>query len=67
MLEVLGEITSGKSTESSHVPLGLIAAGGKVEVQVMVELLERVLDGIVMPVTLVVSIVFIKINWKRHR
>ena len=49
VLQALNEVKTGKSPGPSDISLELIAAGGKVGIQVTAELCQRVLVGLGMP------------------
>ena len=57
MLQALKEVRTGKAPGPSEISLELIAASGGVEIQVMVEICQKVLDGFGMPAEWALSIV----------
>ena len=58
MLQALNEIDAGKVTGPSEISLVLIAASGRVEIQVITVICQIVIDGLGMPAEWDLSIVF---------
>ena len=57
MLQASNEMKTGKASGPSEISLELIAASGKVGIQVTAEICQRVLDGFGMPIEWAQSIV----------
>ena len=57
MVKALGKMKAGKAAEPSEVIVEIIAASGEIEIDVMVELCQKVLDGRGMPDEKALSVV----------
>ena len=57
VVKALGKMKAGKAAEPSEVIVEIIAASGEIEIDVMVELCQKVLDGRGMPDEKALSVV----------